>query len=146
MRYARLFAAVFGFAIACAASAQGLSTIHGSLALSNMSQASLAASGFIVAGSAEMIDASAQLTVLAVQAAGESAVLVLRGASEASTVSVQTSAALVGHASVAVGSIVQVVAESIGHALYVSGTLIAFLPNEVGRALIHQSLHGAGWK
>ncbi len=70
---------------------------------------------------------------------------VLRGASEASTLSVLTSAALVGHASVAAGTIVQVVAESIGHSLFAGGHLIAFLPNELGRALIHQSYHGVGW-
>jgi hypothetical protein len=146
MSYAKVFGAVFGFVVACAASAQGLSSVRGSLALSNASQASLAASGFLVTGSAEMIDASAQFTVQAVQAAGESAVIVLRGASEASTLSVLTSAALVGQASVAAGTIVQVVAEPIGHSLFVGGHLIAFLPNEIGRTLIHQSPHGAGWK
>ena len=77
MKHFRLAAGILGFAAACAASAQGLST-RGSLALSNASAASLAASGFVVTGSIELIAASAELTVQAVQAAGESAVIVLR--------------------------------------------------------------------
>ena len=145
MTYVRLAIGILGLAAACSASAQGLST-RGSLALSNASAASLAGSGLIVTGSIEIIGASAELTVQAVQAAGESTVIVLRSASEAATVSVLTSAQLVGNASVAVGTIVQVMRESIGYALYVGGSLIAFVPNEVGRALIHQSFHGVGWK
>ena len=142
MSHARLAVLVVGLVAACAASAQGLST-RGSLALSNASAASLAGSGFIVTGSIELIAASAELTVQAVQAAGESAVIVLRGASEAATISVLTSAQLVGHASVAVGTIVHAMGESAGYALYVGGRLIAFVPNETGRALIHQSLQHA---
>ena len=88
-----------------------------------------------------MIHGSARLTVSALEAAGESVVVVMRGASEATTVSVRTSATAVGAASVVVGSAVQVVAESAGNALYVSGKLIAFIPNEISRALIHQSRH-----
>lgn len=67
--------------------------------------------------------------------------VVMRGASEAATVSVRASATAVGAASVVVGSTVQVVAESAGHSLYVAGRLIAFIPNEIGRALIHHSRH-----
>lgn len=145
MSYVRWAIGILGLVGACAASAQGLST-RGSLALSNASAASLAGSGLIVAGTIEIIGASAELTVHAVQAAGESTVIVLRGASEAATVSVLTSAQLVGNASVAAGTLVQVMGESIGYALYVGGSLIAFVPNEIGRALIHQSFHGAGWK
>jgi len=145
MSYVRLLMTVVGLVAACAASAQGLST-HGSLALSNASAASLAGSGYIVTGSIEIIAASAELTVQSVQAAGESVVIVLRGASEAAVVSVLTSAQLVGNASVAVGTLVQVMGESTGYALYVGRSLIAFVPGNVGRALIHQSYHGAGWK
>src|SRR5688572_21806237 len=98
MSYVRLAIGIVALVAACAASAHGLST-RGSLALSNASAASLAGSGFIVAGSIEIIGASAELTVHAVQAAGESTVIVLRSASDAATVSVLTSAQLVGNAS-----------------------------------------------
>lgn len=119
--------------------AQGGST-RGSQNLSNASAASIAASGFVVAGSSELIQTSANLTVSAIEAAGESVVIVMRGASEAVTVSVRTSAVVAREASVAVGSAVRVVAESVGHALYVGAKLVAFVPNEIGRALIHHAV------
>ena len=90
--------------------------------------------------SSELIRSSAQLTVVAVQTVGESVVIVMRGASEAVTVSVRTSAKLAQEASVAAGSAVRVVAESVGHALYVGARLIAFVPNEIGRSLIHHAV------
>lgn len=109
--------------------------------LSNASNASLIGSGFVVAGTSQLIQGGAQLTVTALEAAGESVVVVMRGVSEATTVSVKASANAVGAASVVVGSAVQVVAEATGNSLYVAGKLIAFIPNEIGRALIHQSKH-----
>ncbi len=66
--------------------------------------------------------------------------IVLRGTSEAVTVSVRTSAKIAYEASVAAGNAVRVVAESVGHALYIGTRLIAFVPNEIGRALIHHSV------
>lgn len=128
-----------GIVVSSAAVAQDGSA-RASQSLSNASEASLAASGFVVAGSTELIHTSAQLTVMAVQAAGESVVIVLRGTSETVTVSVRTSAKIAYEASVAVGNAVRVVAESVGHALYIGTRLIAFVPNEIGRALIHHSV------
>ena len=119
------------------------SVTRGSQSLSSASEASLAASGFVVAGSSELITGSAQLVVTSLQVAGESMVVVMRGVSDAATVSVRTSAQVAGAASLAVGSAVTVVSESLGHALYASGKLIAFIPNEIGRSLIHHSSHGA---
>lgn len=116
---------------------------RGSQGMSNASGASLAASSYVVAGSVQLIQASSQLVVAGLEAAGESAVVVLRGASEGVTVSVQMSAELAREASIAVGDTVRVVAESVGHALYVGARLIAFIPNEIGRALVHHSRHGS---
>ena len=139
MKIATYLAAGFlGLCIALSAAAQSSTT--GSQNLSNASEASLAASGFVVAGSSELITTSAQLTVMAMQSVGETVVIVMRGASEAVTVSVRTSAAMAREASVAVGSAVRVVAESVGYALYVGARLIAFVPNEIGRALIYHSV------
>ena len=129
---ANLIAGCVGFCIALPVAAQSMT--RGST-LSEASSASLAASGFVVAGSSELISGSAQLSVMAIQAAGETVVIVMRGASEAVTVSVRTSATMAREASVAVGSAVRVVAESIGYALYVGARLIAFVPNEIGRSL-----------
>jgi hypothetical protein len=139
-RIALAFAVLLSASAAPAALAQGGSTGF-SQSLSNASNASLIGSGFVVAGTSQLIHGSAQLTVTALEAAGEAVVVVMRGASEATTVSVKASTSVVGAASVAVGSAVQVVAESAGNSLYVAGKLIAFIPNEIGRALIHQSKH-----
>lgn len=142
MKIGHLLAAVAGMALGSIAGAQD-SVSRGSQGLSNASGASLAASSFVVAGSAQLIQGSTQLVVAGLETVGESTVVVLRGASEGVTVSVQMSAQLAREASIAAGNSVRVVAESIGHALYVGARLIAFIPNEIGRALIHHSRHGA---
>lgn len=140
MRFVRSLMVVFlGFTAASTATAQDPSA-RGQRSPSNASEASLAASGFVVAGSAELIATSAQLSILAIQATGETVVIVMRGASEAVTVSVRTSAQLARNASATVGGAVRVVAESVGFALYIGVNLIAFVPNEIGRALIHHSV------
>jgi hypothetical protein len=143
----KLVLACLAFLVASTPSAfaQGSST-RGSQNSSNASAASLAASGFVVAGSAELIASGAQLTIMAIQATGETVVIVMRGASEAATVSVRTSAKLAQEASAAVGTAVRVVAESVGFSLYVGARLIAFVPNEIGRALIHQSVRDGSAK
>ena len=86
-----------------------------------------------------MLAAGSVLTVQAIEKAGESVVLVLKSASDATTVSIRVAADLSGNASVAVGTAVSVVAESTGQALVVSGKIIAFIPNEIGKSLIHHS-------
>jgi len=134
-----LMAAMVVIAISPTVHAQD-SLTRGSQGLSNASGASLAASGFVVAGSSELIQTSANLTVMALQSAGETVVIVMRGAAESVTVSVRTSAVIARDASVAVGSAVRVVAESVGYALYVGARLIAFVPNEIGRSLIHHAV------
>lgn len=138
-------AILIAFLAATTAFGQSGST-RGSVSLSQASEASLNASGLVVAGTSALIVSGAQFTVSALEAAGESVVVVMRGASEAATVSVKASANVVGAASVVVGSTVQVVAESLGNALYAGGKLIAFIPNEVGRSLIHQSRHAPAKK
>ena len=141
MRFSHCLAALACAVLSQSAAAQ--SVIRGSTGLSQGSEASLAASGFVVAGSALLLQGSAQLVVTAVEAAGNSAVVVMRGVSEGVTVSVKTSAQLVRDASVAAGTAVRVVSESVGYSLYVGARLIAFIPAEAVRALIHQSKHGA---
>ena len=142
MKIKHVLIAGFGMALAATAAAQD-STTRGSQGMSNASGASLAAASYVVAGSVQLIQGSTQLVVAGLEAAGESTVVVLRGASEGVTVSVKMSAQLARDASIAVGNSVRVVTESIGHALYIGARLIAFIPNEIGRALIHHSRSGA---
>lgn len=110
-----------------------------SRASSNASAAASRAVGVVVGGTASVLVAGSALTVHAVERMGESVVLVLKNASEATTVSVKMAADLSGNASVAVGTAVSVVAESTGKALVASGKVIAFIPNEIGKSLIHHS-------
>ncbi|MBX3648318.1 MAG: hypothetical protein KF766_11690 [Rhodocyclaceae bacterium] len=110
-----------------------------SRASANASAAASRAVGVVVAGTASVLAAGSVLTVQAIEKAGESVVLVLKSASDATTVSIRVAADLSGNASVAVGTAVSVVAESTGQALVVSGKIIAFIPNEIGKSLIHHS-------
>lgn len=103
------------------------------------SRASLAASGMIVAGSAELIRAGALLVVASVTPIANASVIVLRDVATGLETSVRVASRAAGTASVAVGESVRVVAEAAGCSLVAGGRLIAFVPNEVGRALIYQS-------
>lgn len=110
-----------------------------SRASANASAAASRAVGVVVGGTASVLAVGSVLTVQAIEKLGESVVLVLKSASEATTVSVKVAADLSGNASVAVGTSITVVAESTGNALVASGKIIAFIPNEIGKSLIHHS-------
>lgn len=105
----------------------------------NASAAASRAVGVVIGGTASVLAVGSVLTVEAIEKLGESVVIVLKGASEAATVSVRVAADLSGNASVAVGTSIMVVAESTGNALVASGKVIAFIPNEIGKSLIHHS-------
>ena len=111
------------------------STIRGSQGSTDFS----AASATIVNGSTQIFAGSSQLLVSSVEIVGDSVVVVLRGASEATQVSLKLSGEVVGAASLAVGTSVQVIAESTGYLLTTAGKAIAFIPNELGRSLLHHS-------
>jgi hypothetical protein len=97
------------------------------------------ASAEVMAGSASVIVAGAELVVSSLETVGEFTVVTLRGVAEAGTVALRIPSALVGAASLTTGTTVQVVTESTGQALIASGKLIAFLPNEAGSSLLHHS-------
>ena len=111
------------------------SVTHTSPGSANMS----AASGTVVAGSGTLIAGSGQLLVGSVEMAADSAIVVLRGASEAGTVSLRISREIAAATSLAVGTVIQVTAESVGYALSAGGKLIAFVPNEIGGSLLYHS-------
>lgn len=103
------------------------------------STASLGASLMTASAAGWIAYAGSELTVKAVEASGEGAVIVLRGASNAVETSAKVSGEALQASGVVVGSSVRVVAESTGYALIASGRLLAFVPNEVGRALLHDA-------
>lgn len=91
------------------------------------SRASVQASAQIVDGSAALIGAGSELTLAAVEIAGESAHLVLQGAQGSVTISLKVTAASARALAAAVGVVVETVATTAGHLLIVGGERIAFL-------------------
>lgn len=107
--------------------------------LSEASTKMSTASSTIVAGSTTVITGSGQLMVTGIEAAGESLLVTLKGASDAGTVVLKISSAVAGAASLAVGTTVTIFAEATGYMLTASGKLLAFIPNEVGQSLLHHA-------
>ncbi len=95
----------------------------------------------LAAGSVEVIAGSPALIVLAVNGVAEGAVVVLKGASTAATVSVKVTPEIAGELSKAVGATVTVITESAGYALMYAGKMIAFIPNEGSKKLLHHAPH-----
>lgn len=104
-----------------------------------MSGASVLSASIVGAGSAQAIAKGGQFVVKGIETVGQSTIVVLRGASDATQFSVKLAGQAVGSASLAVGTSVKVIAEAAGHSLVVAGKVFAFIPNEVGRSLLHQS-------
>ncbi len=99
------------------------------------SATSVAATGsVIVEGGALALSALGTAVVASVETAGDVSVVVLRGVSDAATVTLR----LVGGASLVVGSVITVVVTATGYALMTAGRMIAFVPNEIGRSLVRQ--------
>ncbi|MCF8184179.1 MAG: hypothetical protein K9J43_04305, partial [Polynucleobacter sp.] len=82
---------------------------------------------------------AASLTVMAVEKAGESIVLVLKDMSTGATVSIKTTAKALGNVSMTAGTVLAVTASAAGYSVYQASRLIAFIPNEIGKSLVHHS-------
>jgi hypothetical protein len=117
-------------------------TAHAAGGMSQGSEASAIipiGSAIVVYGSVVTVAASGQAVIKSVQAVGDGSIMVLRGASDAATVSIKLSAQAARELSVAAGTVVNVVAMSTGHMLVASGKAIVFIPNEIGASLMHHS-------
>ena len=112
-----------------------------SQAPSAASQTSIEGSALIVQGSIDVIAVSRDVVIKSIQTVGDSVVLVLQGASEAGTVTLQLSGNAAGYASLVVGTTLEVVTESTGYLLTQAGKVVAFIPNQVGRSMIYHSEH-----
>jgi hypothetical protein len=124
----------------CLAGSAGAYAVEGS-GLSRGSELSAEGTSALVAGSVEVIAGSPTLTVQAVNAAAEGAVVVLNGASTAAKVSIQVTPEIAGALSKAVGATVEVATEASGYALIYAGKMIAFIPNAAGQKLLHHAPH-----
>ena len=112
---------------------------------STLSDASLVAgfgSVLVVGGSLSAVAASGAAVITAVEAVGESVVIVLEGASGMAQASIRLSGDAAHHASLTTGRGIMVIARSTGYVLIASGEVIAFIPNEAGKALVHHSRSG----
>ena len=106
---------------------------------SNASEMSAFGSIVVVAGTMSLLAGSGNAVVESVEKVGESTVVVIKGATDASRVTLRMSGKAVTGASMAAGTAVSVVTMASGYALVVAGAVIAFIPNEVGKALLHHS-------
>ena len=106
---------------------------------SNTSEMSAFGSIVVVAGTMSLVAGSATAVVESVEKVGQSFVVVLKGATEASRVTLRMSGKAVTGASLAAGTAVSVVTMASGYALVVAGAVIGFIPNEAGKALLHHS-------
>ena len=94
-----------------------------------------AAGGEVVSGSATALAGSGQVVVASLAVGGETAVLMLRGASSAAEAVVRIPATALQAAGVGLGTVVTLARETAGYALLAGGYLIAFLPNDDTAAL-----------
>lgn len=106
---------------------------------STASEMSAFGSIVVVAGTMSLLADSGTAVVESVEKAGESFVIVLKGATEASRVTLKMSGKAVTSASLAAGTAISVVTMASGYALVAAGAVIAFIPNEAGKALLHHS-------
>ncbi len=106
---------------------------------SNTSEMSAIGSVVVVAGTMSLLAGSGAAVVESVEKVGESTVVVIKGATDASRVTLKMSGKAVVGASMAAGTAVSVVTMASGYALVVAGAVIAFIPNEAGKALLHHS-------
>lgn len=129
----------FYLSLALSAAMPGLACAGVSENLSRASQNMSQGSALVVGGSLSMLVASGQVIVASVEAVGEGIIIVLKGASEAGSASIQLSAQAAQGLSLAAGTVVSIIALSTGHVLVLAGKALAFIPNELGKALLHHS-------
>ena len=112
-------------------------------AQSEVSAASVGASmlsGIIVTGSPDALaNASGRFVVSAIDVAGASGTVVLKGVSDAAEVSVRVPAQMLSEAGVSIGTTVSAVADASGTLLVAGGRVLCYVPNQVGRSLLGSS-------
>jgi hypothetical protein len=110
-----------------------------SQAMSNASELVASGGAVIVLGSMASMAGAGTAVVASVEFVGESAVVVLEGASDAASATIKLSAQGVRSASLKAGQVVSVVAMSTGYAIVAASVVIAFIPLALGSELLHHS-------
>jgi hypothetical protein len=125
-----LAAALIG--VAPSSHAQSLAPSDASLAAS----AAVGASATVVAGSALL---AGSFVVVAIQAAGDATVFVLRSVASGAETTVRVAGRIASDLAVVPGTVMLAVAQNTGVDLTVQGRVAAYVPNQAGAALVHSS-------
>lgn len=96
----------------------------------------------VVYGSLSAVAASGTVIVESVEVTGDASMVVLAGASDATSATLRLSGNVVTGASLVAGASVGLVAVSTGYLLVSAGKVLAFIPNEIGRTLLHHTRVG----
>lgn len=93
----------------------------------------------IVNGSSHILQAGSELTVLAVRTLGKVTLITLQAAGQSATVTLRVATHVSGHALFATGQVIQVMTTGAGTLLINAGNVLAFLPTQLGKNLIYSS-------
>lgn len=115
---------------------------RGQSELSTASQLVGGGSAMLVGGSLAILAGAGMAVVGSVEVVGESTIIVLEGASDATRATIRLSGDVARGAALSAGMSVGVAALASGTMLVTAGKVIAFIPNEAGKALIHHARHG----
>ncbi len=99
-------------------------------------------SATILQGSGQILAAGSQFVVESVHATAEGVILILRGVSEASRITLHVVGNSIISATTIAGTVLTVSAAVAGHILHAGGNVVAFVPNTLGRTLVHSSAYG----
>jgi hypothetical protein len=118
---------------------------RGQSELSTASDLVAGGSAMLVGGSLSVLSGAGVAVVASVEVVGESTIIVLEGASDASRATIRLSGEVARGAALSVGMSIGCMAVASGTMLVTAGKVIAFIPNEMGKALIHHSHHRHGY-
>jgi hypothetical protein len=107
-----------------------------SCGVSRSSEAISGAGSMVVQGSLLGVTGSAEFVVESSVVVASGVVIVMKGASDAASVTVQLSGEGLRQLGLVSGAILHATAVSTGHILISAGKVIAFIPNEIGKALL----------
>lgn len=110
-----------------------------SCGVSRSSEAISGAGSMVVQGSLLGVTGSAEFVVESSVVVASGVVIVMKGASDAASVTVQLSGEGLRQLGLVSGAILHATAVSTGHILISAGKIIAFIPNEIGKALLHHA-------
>ncbi len=99
-------------------------------------------SATILRGSGQVLVGGAQFVVESVRVTADATILILRGVSEAVSISLRIVGNSVIFATNFAGTVLTVLVTAAGHILHDGANVVAFVPNHLGQTLVHSSAYG----